>query len=133
MIKDYFDPLGLQEQKKTNWGTLDKKWKQLKHKRANLPWLEQLASNKEKLSEQTGMSLSERAAVLSGIIPDVRVSESFVRKVYKHAKIRKKKILWTKTPQIRPPEQTAEVMTKAARSIFLAINLPRRLVFVDEC
>jgi thymidine kinase len=79
------------------------------------------------------MSLEERAASLSGIDKSVTVSKDFVRKTYIKAKIRKKVIKLTKVNSVRSAQYCAQVEAKAAKEMFMAVHLPRRVVFVDEC
>ena len=67
-----------------------------------------------------GMSLAERAAAISGISPDNKVSEMFVWRAYKSAKIRKKVIRLVERKSTRPDYYIDRKMTLAARDFFMA-------------
>lgn len=79
------------------------------------------------------MSLAEKAAALSGIYSGIKVSEMFVWKAFKSARIRKKVIRLVKSKSKRSDAYIDRKLTYAAREFFIAQQLKRRIIFVDEC
>lgn len=74
---------------------------ELQRRKATLPSLKSIVTNPETLTQMVGMSLAEKAAALSGIYSGIKVSEMFVWKAFKSARIRKKVIRLIKSKSKR--------------------------------
>lgn len=115
----------------TNWVNLNENYKRLLHSKAVLPLLRQIVIDLITIKNQK-KSLIERAAIISGIDPAVSVSKMFVWNTYKKAKVRKKLIVFTKSKSTRLDAYLQIMIAISAREIFFTVNLPRRIIFVDE-
>ncbi len=106
---------------------------ELQRRKALLPNLKEIVTNPETLTQMVGMSLAERVAALSGIYSGIKVSEMFVWKALKSARIREKVIRLVKSKSKRSDAYIDRKLTYAARELFLAHKLKRRIIFVGEC